>query len=88
MIAENKIAPTTPADFPREVTIELAKCVKFALNNLKGSGGILWNEKSGDFGGTWEDWFMDALDGIGYRIDREKFWEREKPKAKKRKVPK
>jgi hypothetical protein len=70
----------------QQVATDLASCVLWALKFLKTPhGGGLWTNMTTMESKAWEDKFMDALDGYGYRIDRKLFWKkRDEKKPKKR----
>jgi hypothetical protein len=70
----------------KESEAALASCVLWALKFLQTPhGGGLWTNMTTMESKAWEDKFMDALDGYGYRIDRKLFWKkRDEKKPKKR----
>jgi hypothetical protein len=75
-----------PTPIPREVTVKLAQCVLFALNNHKHmarGGGMMIDTKNKKTIGRWQDKFMDALDGVGYCIDRPAYYASFEKKGKK-----
>jgi hypothetical protein len=72
--------------FSRDVTIKLAQCVLFALNNHKHmsrGGGLMISIKDKVSLGRWQDRFMDALDGVGYCLDRDAYYKAQEPKRKR-----
>lgn len=80
--------PAKPAmiKIEKQVVTDLASCVLWALKFLKTSSGAgMWT----DMNATpmvvmpWQEKFMKALDGVGYRIDRKDFWKKQ-DKSKKR----
>ena len=62
---------------------KLAGCVIWALKFMKAPGsGAMYDPKTGEMK-SWQHDFMDALDMIGYRVDREAYFDaRSKTKAK------
>lgn len=63
---------------------KLASCVIFALKFLKTtSGGAMYDPKTGELK-RWQDDFMDALDMVGYEVDREKYFADRAGKKKRR----
>jgi hypothetical protein len=96
MSTDETTTSEAPATEPRKMTYEelenaareLGQCTLWALKYLRADGsGLHFDLKTG-VGQRWEDRFMDALDLVGYRLDREKFWEslRSKPKRGKRRA--
>lgn len=78
-------AEPTPMD---ERHRQLAKRVIWALKFLKSNstGDVCeFNAETGEVKplGCWEEWFMDALDGVGYHVDRKEFWKRRDAKKRK-----
>lgn len=74
----------------KEVATELAKRVVWAIKFLdcKGSGSVCIQPKDGGEPRImpWDDWFFDALDKIGYLVDRKAYRDQLNAKsAKKRK---
>ncbi len=69
----------------KAATSKLGSCVLWALKFLdtKSGGGLV---ASADLKvlQAWEDNFMDALDGIGYVIDRKSYYENKANKGKRR----
>jgi hypothetical protein len=69
----------------KKAATENAKRVLWALKFLKKkrSGGMVFlNDPKKRVLLPWEDWFMDALDLVGYKIDRKDFY-RVKKEAKR-----
>lgn len=73
----------------KQVVTDLASCVLWALKYLKPpSGAGMWTDLSSKPIKIvpWQDKFMDALDGVGYCIDRKAFWKKaDAPKKGKKK---
>lgn len=67
-----------------QVVSDLASCVLWALKFLKTphGGGSVVNMKTMKHQ-AWEEKFMDALDGVGYQIDRKAFWKKRDAKGKR-----
>ena len=64
-----------PVDYEKAAS-KLASCVLFALKFLKAPGsGTMVNMQTGKMR-LWQTEFMDALDMVGYEIDREKYFDR------------
>lgn len=86
------VPPTAPRQLTeaelRKAAGELGARVVWALKFLKApGGGMVMTGRDGSDGPTvmpWEDWFMDALDQIGYRIDRESFYARKPARRRQR----
>lgn len=69
----------------KQVVTDLASCVLWAIKYLKTPhGGGLWMDMNTLEGKAWEEKFMDALDGVGYRIDRKAFWKERDGKKRRR----
>lgn len=72
----------------KKIAVELAQRVKWALSFLKlpGDSGMVVLDVSKEPIKTiwWEDWFMDGLDMVGYRIDRKAYYERKNKKPRRR----
>jgi len=57
----------------REIISELGTCVLWALKFLDVKGEGIMMSSSGE-GKVWTEKFMDALDGMGHRLNREAFY--------------
>lgn len=78
--------PLRPAAEYKAMAERLAGCVVFALKflNTKGGGGLMFNPTTGALGGSWQDDFMDALDGCGIVTDRKAYWAMTEKKRRRR----
>lgn len=68
--------PASPSyDELKSMVEDLGQCVVFALKHLeaKGGGGLHMDLTTGKTQ-RWEDRFMNALDRIGYVVDRERYF--------------
>jgi hypothetical protein len=65
------------------LTKSLGSRVLWALKFLDTKhGGLVANANGGEMQ-LWEDWFMDALDGTGYVINRKSYYEGKAGKKRK-----
>lgn len=72
----------------KAVVTDLASCVLWALKYLKTStGGGMWTKMAPGEPVIilpWQEKFMQALDGVGYKIDRKDFWKKQDAPKKRR----
>lgn len=77
----------------KKIATDLARCVLFALSHAKPPKGLVAgqgmrfykDEKGKHHVEAWEIQFFDALDAIGYVIDRDDFYKKLSTKKGKRK---
>ncbi len=71
----------------KKIAGELAARVIWALKYTKpkGGGGSVFHIDKGE-AQPWDEWFMDALDSVGYVVDREKYREMQDGKKPKKTV--
>lgn len=66
------------------LSIELASRVLWALKFLRPpSGGDLVFLKKSHTTKLWEEWFMEGLDMIGYKVKRKEFWKERGKKGRR-----
>lgn len=87
---KTKIKKTAKLTLDKQIVTDLASCVLWALKYLTTKyGGGLWMEMNTLKSKAWEEKFMDALDGVGYCIDRKAFWKkRDEPSSGRRRTEK
>lgn len=87
MAGKKKTKPKSKTEkltIDKQVVTDLASCVLWALKFLKTPhGGGCWTNFETRESKAWEEKFMDALDGVGYRIDRKAFWKKRDAKGKR-----
>jgi hypothetical protein len=88
---KQKTASAPGADPPidRAIATELAECVLFAVKFLDVKSGAGMRFKPGADGkpsviGRWQDTFFDALDKVGYEVDRDAYWKAKTAKRRRR----
>jgi hypothetical protein len=80
--AKKATKKTEKLTIDKQVVTDLASCVLWALKFLKSPhGGGLWTNMRTMESKAWEEKFMEALDGVGYRIDRKTFWKKRDEKT-------
>ena len=85
-----KVGATKPTSskilVERKAIVDLAACMKWALAFLDTkNGGGCWVDFNTMESRAWEEKFMDALDGVGIKIDRKEFWRKRNAKPGKKK---